>query len=95
MNITWLTQGSFLFESNGTRIIIDPYVSDFLETQGLKRMVDFPLSLEELKSDFLICSHDHLDHLDPETIEKIAKMYPECIFAGPKSCSTYALRTVC
>jgi L-ascorbate metabolism protein UlaG (beta-lactamase superfamily) len=86
MNITWLTQGSFLFENNDTRIVVDPYMSNCLETRGLKRLVDFPLSLEELKPDLLICSHDHLDHLDPETVKKIAALYPKCIFWGPKSC---------
>ena len=85
MKITWLTQGSFLIEGD-KRILIDPYMSDFLETHGLKRMVEFPLSFEELKPDFLICTHDHLDHLDPETVEKIAVMYPECIMVGPVSC---------
>lgn len=86
MKITWLTQGSFLFESNGIRILVDPYMSDCLETEGLKRMVEFTLLFEELKPDMLICTHDHLDHLDPETVKKIAEMYPECIIAGPKSC---------
>jgi L-ascorbate metabolism protein UlaG (beta-lactamase superfamily) len=85
MQITWLTQGSFLFESNGTRILVDPYMSDCLEAKGLKRMVEFPLSFEELKPDMLICTHDHLDHLDPETVKHIAELYPECSFAGPIS----------
>jgi L-ascorbate metabolism protein UlaG (beta-lactamase superfamily) len=86
MKITWLSQGSFLFESKGSRILVDPYMSDCLECKGLKRMVKFPLSFEELKPDMLICTHDHLDHLDPETVSKIAQLYPECIIAGPKSC---------
>lgn len=82
MQITWLTQGSFLFESNGKRIVADPYMSDCLEAKGVKRMVPFPLSLEELRPDVLLCTHDHLDHLDPETVEKIAAAYPNCIMAG-------------
>jgi len=92
MNITWLTQGGFLFENNDTRIVVDPYMSDFLETHELKRLVDFPMSLEELSPDFLICSHDHLDHLDPETVVKTAKMYPDCIFVGPKSCCEHFVK---
>lgn len=84
MNITWLTQGSFLFEAGNKRILIDPYMSDCLEAKGVKRMVKFPLSLSDIKPDVLLCTHDHLDHLDPETVEKIADSYPECIFAGPE-----------
>jgi len=86
MEITWLTQGSFLFEINEIRILLDPYMSDCLEDKGLKRMLEFPLLFEKLNPDMLICTHDHLDHLDPETVKKIAKMYPDCIIAGPKSC---------
>lgn len=86
MKITWLSQGSFLFESNGIRILVDPYMSDCLEFKGLKRMVKFPLSFAELKPDMLICTHDHLDHLDPETVTGISELYPECIITGPASC---------
>ncbi len=92
MNITWLTQGSFLFEDDNTRIVIDPYMSDFLISHGMTRLVDFPLTFEELKPDVMVCSHDHLDHLDPETVEKIAQMYSECLFAGPQSCCTHFLK---
>jgi L-ascorbate metabolism protein UlaG (beta-lactamase superfamily) len=86
MEITWLSQGSFLFESDGARILIDPYMSDCLEFKGLKRLVDFPLTFEELRPDILICTHDHLDHLDPGTVREIAALYPECLIAGPVSC---------
>lgn len=86
MKITWLTQGSFLFESNEIRILVDPYMSNCLEEKGLKRMLEFPLPLEKLNPDILICTHNHLDHLDPETVKNIAEMYPKCIIAGPKSC---------
>lgn len=86
MKITWMTQGSFLFETGGTRILADPYMSDCLEAQGVKRMVAYPLSFQELSPDMLICTHDHLDHLDPETVEKIATLYPDCLMAGPASC---------
>ncbi|OGV49746.1 MAG: hypothetical protein A2017_09595 [Lentisphaerae bacterium GWF2_44_16] len=84
MKFRWLTQGSFLFESNNKRLLVDPYMSDFLETKGVKRMVKFPLSIEELKPDALLCTHDHLDHLDPETVVKISGKYPDCVLAGPE-----------
>ncbi|MBN2712755.1 MAG: MBL fold metallo-hydrolase [Planctomycetes bacterium] len=87
---TWMTQGSFLFQSKKTRMLIDPYMSDFLErNHGLTRLVDFPMELEDLRPDWLVCTHDHLDHLDPQTIVDIASHYPECNFVGPKSCITH------
>jgi L-ascorbate metabolism protein UlaG (beta-lactamase superfamily) len=42
--------------------------------------------MDEIKPDWLLCTHDHLDHLDPETVVKIAEKYPECKLAGPISC---------
>ena len=87
MKITWLTQGGFLLESGGTRLLIDPYRSDFLEkNHHLTRLAPFPLALEELKPDWYFCTHDHLDHLDPETVAAVAQAYPDCRFAGPASC---------
>lgn len=86
MKISWLSQGSFLFDINGVRILVDPYMSDCLDDKGFKRLIPFPLSLNELKPDLLVCTHDHLDHLDPETVKNIAETYPECIISGPESC---------
>jgi L-ascorbate metabolism protein UlaG (beta-lactamase superfamily) len=92
IKINWLTQGSFLFEYKGCRILVDPYMSDYLEVKGLVRMQEYPLKLEDLKPDLVICTHDHLDHLDPETIVKIAAQYPGCKFAGPQSCYAHFVK---
>lgn len=35
MKITWLSQGSFLFEAQGKRILIDPYMSNCLDDKGI------------------------------------------------------------
>lgn len=89
MNIRWLTQGAFLFElpdAGGARILVDPYMSDCLESKGFKRLVPFPVKLEELRPDMLVCTHDHLDHLDPETVAAIAGHYPACRLAGGAGC---------
>lgn len=87
MKITWLTQGAFLFESGGTRLVVDPYMSDFLElNHKLTRLTPFPLTKQELRPDWLFCTHNHLDHLDPQTVEELGRMYPACRFAGPQSC---------
>ena len=83
----WITQGGFIFDINNIRIIIDPYLSNSVEKkEGLTRITKIPISYEKLKPDYVICTHNHLDHLDPETISKINLLYPNCIFSGPKSC---------
>lgn len=81
--ITWVTQGGFVFEADGFRLVVDPYMSESLAGK-VTRLTGFPLALEELRPDAVLCTHDHLDHLDPETIAMIARHYPRCRFGGPE-----------
>ncbi len=81
--ITWLTQGGFLVEAEGSRLVIDPYMSDSLAGK-VTRLVPFPLTLEELRPNSVVCTHDHGDHLDPLTVEMIRDAYPLCVFGGPQ-----------
>lgn len=93
IQITWLTQGGFLFCCGNTRLVIDPYMSDFLEkNHNLTRLCPFPLALDELRPDWLACTHDHLDHLDPQTVADVARAYPQCNFIGPASCHAHFLK---
>lgn len=86
MNITWLGQGGFLFESGTTRLVVDPYLSDFVErNHHLTRLMEPPLSVEQLRPSAVFCTHDHIDHLDPEGAVWLAEAYPESRFFGPDS----------
>lgn len=70
LKITWLGQAGLLFENNDLRIMIDPYLSDHVEKINPKNYRRVPVCEKFLKLeiDVLICTHNHLDHLDPETI---------------------------
>lgn len=84
---TWLTQGGMLFTSGRTRLLVDPYMSDFLEkNRGLTRIAPFPLPPGQLRPSWFFCTHDHLDHLDPGTVTSLAHAHPRCRFIGPESC---------
>ena len=86
MKITWLLQGGFIFDVSDRRIVVDAYFSDIVESrQKLTRLALPPIPLDMIKPDMWICTHDHLDHLDPPTVKKAAAMYPECRFIGPVS----------
>jgi len=86
MEITWLTQASFAFDCKGKRVVVDPYLSNIATANhGMTRIAEFPLSMDELKPDFIFCTHDHVDHLDPEGLPQIAEAYPDCVFIGPQS----------
>lgn len=88
--INWIGQAGFLIKTpEGSIICIDPYLSNSVEKfEGPEtRRMWFPsFSMEEFKPDVVICTHDHLDHTDPETLPLIAA-YSNAIFFGPgESC---------
>ena len=71
MKITWLGQAGLLFETEGKTIDIDPYLSDSVAKVNPKNYRRFPVDERYLniKPDMIICTHNHLDHLDRETLD--------------------------
>ena len=67
MKIRWLGQGGFLVRDHAetTEILVDPYLSDAVNRSGTcPRQRPVPIAPADVKSDAVICTHDHLDHLD-------------------------------
>ena len=72
MKIRFLGQSGYLLESNNTSIIIDPYLSDSVNrVAGRPRVLPIPIEPKDIFCDAVICTHDHLDHLDPDTAADI------------------------
>jgi L-ascorbate metabolism protein UlaG (beta-lactamase superfamily) len=86
MDITWITQGGFIFSQSGRRLVVDPYLSDAVE-KSLKwtRLVPAPVSAENIRPDTMFFSHNHIDHLDPATVLQIVDFNPLCRIIGPRS----------
>jgi L-ascorbate 6-phosphate lactonase len=84
----WLGQAGFAFKAgNGTVLYVDPYLSDIVEKAfGFRRLSLAPVCADDVRADWLISSHEHLDHLDVEAMPVIARNNPRCRFAGPASC---------
>ena len=70
MRITYLGQAGLLFETNGKKIMIDPYLSDSVERIQPQNQRRKPIDWRFLQiiPDVLICTHNHLDHTDPDTL---------------------------
>lgn len=74
MNLRFLGQSGYELISKETRILIDPYFSDSVNAlHGRPRLLPVPMTPEEMPCDAVFCSHNHLDHLDPET----AVLFPQ------------------
>lgn len=81
----WLGQGGFELLVGDRRIVIDPYLSNsVLKLDGFNRLMPLPVEPGALKSDILITTHDHMDHLDPDTL--MATDFSANTYAGPEDC---------
>ena len=88
LRLYWLGQAGFAFRTaTGKRIFLDPYLSDACERlHGFKRLSLPALRAEEVRADWVILTHEHTDHLDPDATPVIARNNPGCQFAGPVGC---------
>ncbi|WP_460924557.1 MBL fold metallo-hydrolase [Pontibacter brevis] len=73
--ITWLGHSAFLIEIDGKRLLLDPMMGDIaspVSFMGPRRFSDLPVSIEALpRIDAVLISHDHYDHLDYGSIQKL------------------------
>ena len=95
MKITWLGQAGLYIETEGLKIIVDPYLSDSVIKVNPRnwRRVPVEESFLAIEPDVLICTHNHLDHVDPETLPvylgrggSILCLAPEAAWAEMKKC---------
>ena len=71
MKVIWLGQAGLLFEINGIKVIVDPYLSNSVEkiNPKNKRRVPIDDSFLKIVPDIIILTHNHLDHTDPDTLK--------------------------
>lgn len=69
MTIRFLGQSGYVLKSGDTTLILDPYLSDSVNrVAGRPRLLPVPMDPRQVCCDAVICTHDHLDHLDPDTV---------------------------
>ena len=85
MKIKWIGQSGYLLTDGQTTICIDPYLSDVVNRVANRpRMIKAPLEPQELKAEAVICTHNHLDHLDIDAIPLMRK--ENMTFYAPSDC---------
>ena len=85
--IYWLCQAGFAFKTSKNHVVfVDPYLTDVVERLvGFKRMMASPIALDEVAADLIICTHEHLDHMDTDALPALARN-ERIHFAGPIEC---------
>lgn len=86
MKIIYEGQNGFIIQHNQIKISFDLYLSNcvYEKTGSGKRNYPAPCTLEELKDImYYFISHDHLDHFDIDTVQKLAEVAPDMIFICP------------
>lgn len=94
----WLGQAGFVLESEGRRLVIDPYLSDSLaeKYRGTEfpheRMMPPPVNIEGLgEVDLVLTTHQHSDHMDPGTLKPLLAAQPTARLVAPAAARDEAL----
>lgn len=87
MKIIWLGQAGLYIKTERLKIIIDPYLSDsvFKINPKNKRRVPVNEDFLKIKPDVIICTHNHLDHTDPETLKHYLNNDESVFVLSPES----------
>ncbi|SFS57398.1 MBL fold metallo-hydrolase [Paenibacillus sp. BC26] len=80
--IWFLGQVSVIVKGGDTVVYIDPYLAD-----SPYRRFKPPLRPEEAaNADCVLITHEHIDHLDPDTIPAMAKNRSDTVYVAPGYC---------
>ncbi len=92
LHVWWLGQSGFLIQWAGRHLLFDPYLSDSLTRKYAAtdkphiRMTELVVAPERLDFiDVVTSSHNHTDHLDPETLQPLAKANPHLVMVCPEA----------
>ncbi len=90
--VWWLGQSGFLLQWKGKRVLIDPYLSDSLTEKYAAtdkphtRMSELVVQPDLLKKISVVSSsHNHTDHLDAITLNKVLETNPGISFIIPEA----------
>lgn len=84
-----LGQSGICMRFPGSVVYIDPYLSNSvqeLDSPDLSRMIPVFTKPEDIfDADWILITHDHIDHCDPQTLPSMAAASPQSNFVGPSS----------
>lgn len=90
--LRWLGQAGFEIFYKDVHLMVDPYLSNFLAKKYANkefphiRMMPAPVKPNEVTTlDWVLCTHRHSDHMDPETLVLLLENNPRSKIIAPKA----------
>jgi L-ascorbate metabolism protein UlaG (beta-lactamase superfamily) len=84
VQLAWIGQAGFIFKFKDKLLLIDPYLSDYLSRKYKGklfphiRLMELPIEPQKItKVNYILCSHAHSDHMDPDTISILSEKNPD------------------
>lgn len=71
-SLNWYGHATTLINMSDITILTDPVLTGYLG-HFFKRVVDKPYDLRQIKVDYILLSHGHMDHLDFPSLRKLNK----------------------
>jgi len=97
----WLGQAGFGVFYKDSYLMVDPYLSDYLAKKYAgkefphKRMMPVPIDMAKVKGlNYVLCTHRHSDHMDPETLPILLKNNSKCKLVAPRAEKKYVIETL-
>ena len=92
LHIYFIGQSGYVLKSKKSIIYIDPYLSNYIDDHNGLNQVDMirnfssPIDPSSIKKcDAIICTHSHVDHMDPWTINRVKTEFNLCASIGSVS----------
>lgn len=87
VSVRLLGQSGCRFGFPGCVVYVDPYLSNSvqrLDAPDLERLMPVPVSPEGITdADWVLLTHEHIDHCDPDTLPVLARASADARFMGP------------
>lgn len=85
VSLWYIGQMGVIVKWRGMVLCIDPVLGAMPGADGRdRRSYPAPFRARELKADFIFCTHDHADHMHPETLAGLAQANPGLTIVVPR-----------
>jgi L-ascorbate metabolism protein UlaG (beta-lactamase superfamily) len=77
--VTWLGQAGFRFDAGERRVLVDPFFGE----DEARTYPPPPVDEHGAGIDWLLVTHEHIDHLDPYSLREVAARSPDLTIVAP------------